>query len=423
MAHVEPPLAGQKSRLCKHVTTTNELCGGPRDQMELVISMPVILVFDTVEDRENPLPWTFPRCIEVPGETASGVRKIVHYDIVARAIHNDNHFFAYVQYGMDYCYVYNDLDGGMLQRQSQRNSVDLLIAGKIEDGNGMKTNAVMYYLREGTTGQDLIARRIRRRLSDKLDMSFNLTADDGIPRVTLTGKGEVLVRRADNRSKYDEYETQLNANTTTDDAAGSPVKTKTMDLPSAQRPLAKRNPKKRLQVVTISLAADKGTPDHNANLVTDKSKTRSIKDSKPWPFSPIELSDMETDLLSIHSDHTSIGGPVQETGQRSKLSRRQSQASSEHANASAMNEFRCRCGFQGTVRDEDLDQNIIQCDALGYDAECLWSHRACQIDGWTEMTGHKDTFHCPLCEPIDWDKETGYGTFFQMERVIIDMFM
>lgn len=410
MAHVEPSLTSQKSRLCKRVTSTNELCGGPRDQMELVISMPVILVFDSVEDRENPLPWTFPRCIEVPGETASGSRKILHYDIVARAMHNDIHFFAYVRYGMDYCYVYNDLKGGILQRQSQRNSVDLLIAGKIEDANGMKTNAVMYYLREGTTGQDLIARRIRRRLSDKLNLSFNLTADDGIPRVILTGEGEVLVGTADSRSKYDEYETQLNANATPDDAAGALAKVKRMDLPSAQRPIGKRKLKEGLQVVTTSRVADKGTPDGIANSVTDKSKRRSNQNSKPWPFSPIQLSDMDTDAISIHSDHTSVGGPFQETGQRTKLSRRQSQASSEHASASAMNEFRCRCGFQGTVRDGDLDQNIIQCDALGYDSECSWSHRACQIDGWTEMTGHKDTFYCPLCEPIDWDKETGYGT-------------
>lgn len=375
---LQPRRIGPKIKSCKHKSDTTSPCSGSGEQYELIMTMPVMLIFETMEDFSPPAQWSYRHTIEVPGENEKGERKVAHYDIVARVIFTSGHFTAYVRHGINHCYYYNDMEkGGTLSQREQSHALDVFIAGKTIAEPRNFTTSVVYHLREGLKGQAWISRRLRKR-AEEWNVSIVDVNGIDLPRVTLTGPGEVLVKRAQRPGEFDDYETLIQLDP---------------PLPSS------------FDDKTASTKRTQHTGKHASRI-----DNQSQRVGKQWPFPSVEPSDKDTEIVSARSgaENADADSDAQVGRQRTKRGQRQSLASSSDVSMAKANKFRCRCGFEGEVWDWHLDEDIIQCDSAEFEGECSWSHSACQLDGWTYNLKPEDPFYCPLCEPLDWDIKTGY---------------
>lgn len=231
--------------------------------------------------------------------------------------------------------MYDDTEReGDLRVEAQTRSVDTFLAGKRPPKDSIATAHVVYHLREGSEGQLRIARKIRKELKLKPDVSITHTSAISFPRVSLDGPDEKILE--DNPfSLYMESEITTTA--------------------SATKP----------QLNEVRATAMKG-----------------LQASKQQLFPDI-YNDGATDIVSIHSDQKITGRVGVEDASRNfkKLAQRLSLASSDVQSTQSINFFRCRCGFEEEIADWELDQYIIRCDSLGGDDCARWSHAACQPDG------------------------------------------
>lgn len=253
--------------------------------------------------------------------------------------------------------MYDDTEReGDLRVEAQTRSVDTFLAGKRPPKDSIATAHVVYHLREGSEGQLRIARKIRKELKLKPDVSITHTSAISFPRVSLDGPDEKILE--DNPfSLYMESEITTTA--------------------SATKP----------QLNEVRATAMKG-----------------LQASKQQLFPDI-YNDGATDIVSIHSDQKITGRVGVEDASRNfkKLAQRLSLASSDVQSTQSINFFRCRCGFEEEIADWELDQHIIRCDSLGGDDCARWSHAACQPDGWTHFITPEEKFYCPSCEAIEAD--------------------
>ena len=131
----------------------------------------------------------------------------------------------------------------------------------------------------------------------------------------------------------------------------------------------------------------------------------------PRPFPPISTA-YNTDKKDTKPT-TAVTSPARDdllSGRkpRTKLSQRASLTSSSQNTTDELCRFCCRCGFEGSISESQLDQNVISCDAISSAQTCVyWSHEACQPDGWTAYMKANERFMCRWCQWLN--RETDYG--------------
>ena len=372
-------------------------CSGRHVSMELVVSLPAILVFQIFPPHDSDVNhvWNFNKEIEIEGENEQGAEVKVHYDVVGRSYFGVRHFYGRVRSGRN-CYDFNDLNtGGKMTSLIHDNPIDFLLAGKQTPSDGKKTTSVVYYLREGIQGMKAIQRRIWRRLREHSEITVHSPSGDVYPAVDSSREGEELVdgvmalQSHPSRRDVDDYQT---------------LSTKALQQPEAA-----------VEGTVAGLILHTGDNDETVMNDVDGAVTEvpTSKEGReiPRPFPPISTA------YTMDRKHTepatAVASPARDevlSGRkpRTKLSQRASLTSSSQNTTVELCRFCCRCGFDGSLNDSQLDQNIISCDAISSAQTCVyWSHEACQPDGWTTYMKANERFMCRWCQWLN--RETDYG--------------
>ena len=178
-----------------------KFCSCKSEQMDVIVSLPVVLFFDTsMQDKSQC--WTFPDTIQIEGESASGNKNKQYYDIVSRVFHSDDHFTAHVRGIRKTVWSYNDLNGRLIPLKLPY-ALTNLIGSKVSPVLAATTSGVFYRLRNGYVAQQAIQRRIWRRLREFKHIEIvSPPSPNENATCTLIKDGEELEVRDDVKARW-----------------------------------------------------------------------------------------------------------------------------------------------------------------------------------------------------------------------------
>jgi hypothetical protein len=349
-------------------------CDGQASELQLYISIPVMLIIELGDRHDSENVWNFPKNIRPLTAEAESTDGVV-YDIVGRAFFSDEeqHFTTCFTPNSKDIYHYDGIaHGGHAVLNHNAKMSSHLIGSSVNEPRGFRTYAVIYHLRGGTKAQARYTydqTTAAERLHPILD--FTSGTNGSLPTVSLSGSN---ITRLPDEDRY---------------WLKNPHTTKSAEFQSIERTAS--DPKRKISGSKGHLwsSSDEGSP-HKLIQPKIRKRARYHVDS------------------SSDDDFMSAASQIEQQGRESS-----SPASKElHSSQESAFPFDCRCGAQGDGHVVSDHQNVIQCE------NCQnWSHIACQRGGRASNLRVNQKIVCDACAPLTLVSRVDYKT----RRYVISM--